>query len=988
SDNWGDVFSGVTRGYISNRYYDVSYNPSNFDPDFSGTPWDSSNKAYRVENPSNPGHYIHYNVAVPGYSSSNQTIYCSTRDPASGYLTESFRFRCYEEKLSEHDGIPNNNSDQYGYTNYLSNADGNLADSARARGVTHWGKRMVSLGFGVQEYISAASPGLGFLHVPIARLEGEHKAWLETKVGPQDHSNPSWGIDRLTDSSRSIVAAGLTPLEGSMYTARDYLMGQSGFFGTGQGSNNALASGLPETCSAEDAALIWLTDGMPSVSREGTALGANVETAVAEAVAAVEEFHSETQAKAYMMGFSLPPSVPDDALDRMALAGGTTHAFMAEDEDSLREAMQGIFSRIVEDARLNASTVATTSSRLDTDTATFQAIFESGDWTGDIESYGLSNSTLRWSANEALAALVNPMNHRVIYTAYEDSAVELKYLDANARDGLNYKPNGVLDGLANERIHWLYGQQPFHSELRGRTTADDSLRLLSDIVNSNPLFVGHPNYGYRLLEGLEGDSYGDFRAKADYRNRPGMVYVGANDGMLHAFDAATGEERFAFMPSELLFSAEHQPARITSLMAPEFSHQYFVDGSPEVGDAYIDGWRTVLVGTMGAGGRTVFALDISDPENFSASDVLWEFTYEDDEDLGYGVTSPQITRLPSGEWAAIFGNGYGGASGEAVLYVVNLATGALLHKLEPGEGSADNPNAMAAPFITDWPHYNRQASSAYAGDLLGNMWRIEFDKLNDPTINLLFNTGGKPITSRAVGQAHPYRDAFVVSFGTGSYFLTDDAGTLDVQSLYGLIDSGNTTVSDDDLGVQTIIYQGAAPAGSGDMLSNSLRVTSKELVTNDKHGWQLDLIFNGKAEGERVINRPSLAPGVGRNAVRFTTLIPDEDPCGIGRTGYLMELNLLSGARSEAPVFDLDGDGHFDEDDQITITVEGEDGPVTVVVSGIGGVTRGEELSTVQDEEGTEQVVQPVAAGEDPPEASGLLGDSSISGRVSWEQLR
>src|SRR5690606_8111355 len=133
-----------------------------------------------------------------------------------------------------------------------------------------------------------------------------------------------------------------------------------------------------------------------------------------------------------------------------------------------------------------------------------------------------------------------------------------------------------------------------------------------DIINSNPQFVSKRDYGYRRLTD-HGASYQAYRLTTDYQNRPDMLYVGANDGMLHGFDAQTGVEHFAYLPSELLLPEPGDDfARINQLMAQDYQHRYFVDGTPAIWDAYLDGaWKTVLVGTMGAGGRTVFALDVS-----------------------------------------------------------------------------------------------------------------------------------------------------------------------------------------------------------------------------------------------------------------------------------------------------------------------------------------------------------------------------------------
>jgi type IV pilus assembly protein PilY1 len=175
------------------------------------------------------------------------------------------------------------------------------------------------------------------------------------------------------------------------------------------------------------------------------------------------------------------------------------------------------------------------------------------------------------------------------------------------------------------------------------------------------------------------------------------LLVGSNNGFFHGFDARTGAELFAYMPSELLLPrAPNTHAQINELMRPDYSHRYFVDGSAALGDAYIgSSWRTMVVGTMGAGGRTVFALDVTNPAAVGTASVRWEFTHPD---LGFGVTKPRIIRMSDGTWAAVFGNGVNSATHRPRLFVVNLANGSLIHNIAlggAGDGSAADPNGLS-----------------------------------------------------------------------------------------------------------------------------------------------------------------------------------------------------------------------------------------------------------------------------------------------------
>lgn len=309
-----------------------------------------------------------------------------------------------------------------------------------------------------------------------------------------------------------------------------------------------------------------------------------------------------------------------------------------------------------------------------------------------------------WDAEEQLRQTL-PANRNIL-TFNGSNAVQLKDIqDLSAAQiaALNADPEnpGQLDNLGSDRINWLRGAANVHPTFRDRSFTNESgvtvRRLLGDIVNANPLFVGNPNYGFRRLPGNEGTSYGAFRSSTDYQSRTKALYVAANDGMLHAFDSETGDELFAFMPGELLRPGPGKThAQISSLIESDYDHRYFVDGTPTALDAYVDingssQWRTILVGTMGAGGRSVFAIDITDPTAITENSVLWEFSHPD---LGYGVSNAEIARLPNGEWAAVFGNGYNGTDDSASLFVVRLSDGALIKQFETGVGGSGNSNAL------------------------------------------------------------------------------------------------------------------------------------------------------------------------------------------------------------------------------------------------------------------------------------------------------
>lgn len=967
TSGWND---NVILADIVNRYYDVSYDPDDFDPSFSGSPWDSQRKRFQIDNPSDPGGVINYNIGVPGYTTgSGEEAYFWNYESGNRYKNAPFRFYCYRRKT----GTSNNGN---GYSSYCGSTSGLLNDSARARGVTNWGKQMVALPFNTQEWVSISSPGLGYLHTPIKPLDEEQRDRLQKKLEPQ-HQN--YASNLLTDPDEPIIAAGLTPLEGTLLTARDYFTSQSSYFGTRQGRGNAEYP-LPESCGVNS--LIWLTDGMPSVDKEGNALGEDTDTALNEAIAAAEELHS-ADVDAYVVGFAMPPTVDPNSLERLASAGGTDRAYLAQQPQELDAALERIFDNIISSNRETATAVAVASSFLKDGSRAYLSAFRSEDWSGELQSYALnpdaSYGEIVWDA-EAKLRSTNPDN-RNLFSASDGSPISLVFdnLSRAQQDALNRNWQGQKDYLGSSRIEWLRGSD--HDRLRDRSHPGGR-RLLGDIVHSTPVISTQRYQGYSSLPGEEGGSYLAFIKNLS--ERQDALYVGANDGMLHAFSAEDGEELFAYMPSELLAPEQSGgPARISSLMEPDYSHRFFVNGEATIGDAYLNNsWRTIALGSMGAGGRTVFALDVTDPKSFEEEDILWEFTHDD---LGRGVSRPSIARLSDGTWAAIFGNGYNAGDRTAKLFIVDLETGELIRLIETGEAGSDG---LATPTVTDWPGLDLNASRAYAGDLQGNMWRFDLSSEDpdnwsaDKLFQAVRNGTPQPITARPLLAPNPEGEQgeIVVMFGTGSYFRVEDAvggSASQVQSLYAIHDDGIGQIVRDRsrLQEQTIEWEGSVSVtldGDGTQSYNAREVSRNS--TDGYQGWYLDLVYS-IPEGERVISTPTLSDS--GKKVRFASMVPNDDPCLPGREGWLTALNISVSPEGEnrAPVFDLNRDGYVDDRD---IPVKGDN------VIGIDAVAWGDgtQAPSVSNAEGQQSILSNDPAGE----PLGIVPDRGSIGRLSWEE--
>lgn len=714
------------------------------------------------------------------------------------------------------------------------------------------------------------------------------------------------------------------------------------------------------------------------------------------------------------------PAKIDDLLHAAVNARGGF--FSAADPDTFAKQLSDVLKDIVARVAGSGTSAATSSAVLQTDTLLYNASFRSSDWSGTIVAREVQSDgnpgAKKWDAEEKLAGLSESSRKIFTLKSSDDSAVALQLanLSTAQQAALAINPTGAAAtaATADDRVAWLRGVE--NPGLRSRASAGTPsiTQKIGDIIGSDPLFVSRRDYGYSLIQGPEKSTYNAFRATSAYKNRPDVIYVGTNGGMLHAFHAGTpyvgtppstsmdpdgGSELFAYVPSELLLpGASGSHAQINELMRSDYNHRYFVDGSAETSDAHWDGsWKTVLVGAMGAGGRTVFALDVTDPENFNASKVLWEFRYANVpcvadptgaagskacRDMGYGVTKPKVVRLPTGRWAAVFGNGYNSADHRAKLMVVDMKTGRLLYVVDTAQGAAATPNGMGPVETTDWPVNNLNLSRVYAGDLLGNLWRVQFPSNGAaPVLARVFTaTDGsgnrQPITSKPKLALKPGSTSeLVVTVGTGSFFRVGDDSIISpqVQTFYGVFDDSAATVANvirSQLRSQTITSNaGDVVVGSKTWPAGSLRyVTQNSLAPSDR-GWRLDL----PVAGERVISEATFPSGAYQERVRFTTLIPDDDPCGSGRNGFVMDICLVNGGRCLEPNLDLNNDGNIDSSD-----TTGAGTP-----SGLGGTT-GETLTTIRaGDKATDYMY-----GGDGNKVGDSRNTAGPAGRQSWRQLR
>lgn len=579
----------------------------------------------------------------------------------------------------------------------------------------------------------------------------------------------------------------------------------------------------------------------------------------------------------------------------------------------------------------------------------YHSSFDSTNWSGDLEKvkkYISYENGKRKEVSESVWKASNKLpdhEKRKIYIAgsVKNGMAELneKNISNELKSALN-KPSdtGVMDNKWKERLAFVRGDRTEEGKaFRERTS------VLGDFLGSSPVLVS----GARYLEGfankIEGPDHTKYTAFVNARKkRRAQIYIGGNDGMLHAFDASTGVEKFAFIPTAVF-------ANINRLTDPKYSetHRFYVDGTPEVADVY-DGqnWRTILVGTLRAGGKGIFALDITDPDDIK---LLWELdqnsaVFKDKVKPGYSFSKPTIARLHNGRWAVVTGNGYenGDDSGKAALYIIDAVTGALTKDLSVQSAKATH-NGLSTPKLVDYDG-DGVADYAYAGDLHGNLWRFDLlgatakedrkqevgsiygDKTGS-TDEFKVSYDSKPMFSATLGGRaqsitappsivrHPDRSSYLVVFGTGKYYEEGDkGGDLNTpQSIYAIWDQQTRAqdtsnikleISRANLKQQEFLEKVSGENTVAGVMREGRTLSKNAMDWESKKGWVLDLKVGESAlTGEMLVDDMVI---VG-STLLFSSLVPNDDPCASGAGNWLYAINPFTGGRTERHVFDTRG---------------------------------------------------------------------------------
>ena len=730
----------------------------------------------------------------------------------------------------------------------------------------------------------------------------------------------------------------------------------------------------------------------------------------------------------------------------------------ANNPEELEDSLSAIFETIGV-GTASSSSVALNTQSLEQGSKIFRAFYNAQDYTGDLIALEISpdgeiSDTEEWSAAANLdTKIANGTRNIISYKKDGTNSSGIAFASANMTAAqvaslesptpnciavdpstctVDYSTNSFID----DRIAHITGDPSNegsnfnNAEFRERFLNDGRL---GDIIHSSPVFVGKPHGGSRDSDPYPistGDLYSEFYTSK--QNRTQMLYIGANDGMLHGFNAESGNEVFAYVPGQMYDS-------IGKLTNPDYVHSMYVDLTPSIEDAYIkttatgtsQEWATVLVGGYRAGGKGYFALNVTDPTDFNTTtttdtddaddQVMWEFTDADDSDLGYsysesfigmtnaesGTTSsadtgevdgggtPILTTINNKQWAVIFGNGYNSSSadGDAALFILKL-DGGLDHnwtndyiKISTGIGKAESidgttPNGISGIRAVDYDG-NGTVDLVYAGDYQGNLFRFDL-RDTDPTnwdVTLIFSaqvptttvTKGK-VTTTTIGTDYPITvKPFVVPHPEG------DAGVIVVAATGSWIQDSDATSTK----IESLY-------GIHDDLSASPLVDKSDLVeqeftvqTNTINGYKIRELssntINWNTKKGWFIDLDDYENGERalqlqtRGGIGFAVTITPKstNSCGSDMESWILAFDPATGGVPENVVFDLNNDGVFDDSDR-----NGSD-----VVAGIG---MGQSVSPTTII-GNLMII-PLNDGD--LKTLGVdVNHTALDGRISWRQL-
>jgi type IV pilus assembly protein PilY1 len=632
--------------------------------------------------------------------------------------------------------------------------------------------------------------------------------------------------------------------------------------------------------------------------------------------------------------------------------------FLAGNARQMVDGLTTAFSNIA-----NAIKAFTTSFSLSTaqvssmGAASYASQYDSKGWTGIITA-----STITFAGNGTPSSSINwttssTMELQLAGTGWDTGRKIVTWRPDTSRGapfrgsaGINSAQLATLntayvggDDSANY-LNYLRGDRKneSNSSVTGSTKAYRSRTLLlGDVVNSKVAPVGAPQ---QTFSNSVNPGYAAF--KTTWASRPTMVYVGANDGMLHAFNGAltgtgAGTEAFAYVPNAL-FSGPDDPTAVrtdelSELGNPNYAHHYYVDatavnfdidfnyaggGKTTTSDANSD-WRTVLIGGLGKGGKSFFAIDVTDPAGMSteatvASKVLWEVSIP--TTMGYSFGTPTVVKTKKYGWVVVLTSGYNNGDNVGYLYVVNPKTGAVLETMS---------TVTAAPGLTYASAYVQDftdgtSDAVYVGDLNGQLWRFDLTALTGTypspvKLATVTDSAGnaQPITTAPLIEVQPNTKKRFVMFGTGQLLAATDITSNKEQGFYAVLD-GTASAFKSAI---------SRPVVRADLMAVP-DLTTGVTLTSTSNGWYYDF-GAGSGVGWRLVNSPTANDGI----VSFTTMLTKGDACSPSGVSRVFAIDFQNGS---SVLTDVNGFASFDS--SITdLRFVSVDGRVRLVAGNIRG---------------------------------------------------
>jgi type IV pilus assembly protein PilY1 len=659
------------------------------------------------------------------------------------------------------------------------------------------------------------------------------------------------------------------------------------------------------------------------------------------------------QARLGEIAWPAPAANQSTAIDDLAHAahnGGGDFLSVGDAQtfaDRLRDKLLAISGEELSQAGVVGSTQALTAGSLK-----IEATYESGRWWGNLSAVEINPTNARevgikWRVVElngdgrptGVTTIPSPIT-RDIYTYVNDSTapVEFKFANLGSNSLIGSATNQLITGWSAAQTDFIRGvrtQEGDEKPFRARTS------ILGDIVNSTPVFVKDTTVDRYSQWGSadEQTKYTEYKADKARRGN-GLILVGANDGMLHAFREQDGNEIFAYIPRAVL-------GKLHLLTEKDYGvkHKYFVDGPLNEVDAFIrtpnsggvkptlPRWSNVVLGTTGAGAKAVFAIDTTEHTNLRGTDILWEvndsvtgFT----NDLGYITQRVQAGVTASGDWVAVFGNGVNSNSGLGKLFILNLETGAIIKTI-----NTDSTTGNGLGGVRLVRNEKGTVIGAYAGDIRGRMWRFDLSATSSSTWpddgQLLFEAptttaSGTTTTALSAITAAPAaygrtdgRRGYIVVFATGKLLDVADTTTPHpVQRAYGIADV-SPFGSTDTFRTAEFSKLVASAASTTSTTADATVTTFFQVATSatidwaNQHGWRLDLTLS---DGQRQIYPVEPLRGL----VQLQTVAPralSANACTVDgqARGFNLIIDPLRGGCRSGKTLDTNQDNVVDDKD-------------------------------------------------------------------------